>query len=97
MNNDTLLRASHVLSASLAKYLDRALAPLVAEGGELTRQSIAPAGIDRYYVNGQLRLEVGPPKLLCLGNRINFYQSFKTFNSHERPDRSHGGSHGGGR
>lgn len=47
------------IADDMAAKLDALLAPLVAEGGELSKQH-RPDGTDLYYVDGALRLKLGP-------------------------------------
>lgn len=67
---------AQAVGRSLAAQLDILLAPLVAEGGTLEHQADA-YGVDRYYVNGTLRLvlgravcEEGPPGHLTFSRTI---------------------------
>lgn len=52
-------RALEAMSRDFARQLDVELAPLVASGGVLTHRHCPALGVDRYYVDGRLRLEVG--------------------------------------
>lgn len=72
-------RALDAVHRDLARRLDVELAPLVAAGGELARQRCPTLGVDRYYVGGRLRLEVGPVKSERDGTSVTVSLPIKRF------------------